>query len=439
MSPTQLWGVGEITLTSAAFEPMVLVPATDSSGGEIEHRWANFAVMLDEDTLDSWPVDDTTVVANAAVRNPFGGYSVISGSYSITVELPDGQRASEELELFGLRRSVNLEIIPDVFKLPTPWGAGRVVSYTIWDPPAGTPQPRTSHVALVDLRTGAATVLADVNGWSSLLAPGPSYDAQRVVLDLDGAAQPSVSYRVAGQLQPGDSLDCYAPNAISDFLVAEVGPGRCLGWYSGGYYGPRGIWADGVTLLAEVPLPLLGAFVISPDSRHTIPTMKYGCSGIFPPNSPTSWWVFDDTPAIAYTLDGVGCVTGASFTPGGDTLFITAQEPIPEGSPPPGWRVEARDSENGTLIASWVLEEEGGILLDVLADPVLPWLYVQDARGLWVLRRGSLDVVARIPAFAGPASLLIHGGSAGTLYLWTTDHGHWASVLEFDILAEVPE
>ncbi len=432
LNPDTLWGAGDITLTSAEFASLELEPALDSAGEPIEYRWANFAVLLDSIVLDSWRVDDTTLAA--AVRSTrLVGTSVMSGKYPIVVEVPDREVLSAELELLGIRRIIDLYPYGvSAFHLPLPWRGGRVIAFS--------PRNETaSEVEMIDLASGQAAVIGTVSDqtYSDIMAPGPSYDPDRVVLDLTDGLGVAVSYGVAGILQPGDTLSCAPSPPNAPYLAVEVGPGACLGWYfDPSLPGGEHFWANGIAL-DKAPHAQFATFRISPNGSRIVFTVDPGCR--IPPDTVTSWWVFDDTPAVAYTLGGVGCLTGASFSPNGDTLFAAVADPVVDEAV--GWRVEVRNAATGALIASRSMDDRA--LFDVLADPVLPWLYVMGWGELWVLDRSNLETVARIPGGGGAlglsSHLLIHGGAAGTIYNWHAHHGHGVGTWEYDVLTELPD
>jgi hypothetical protein len=163
-----------------------------------------------------------------------------------------------------------------------------------------------------------------------------------------------------------------------------------------------------------------------------------------------SWPILDRSGNIAYTIDTLFHVTGAAFSSGGDTLFLTAsvRDTAAENYVGGRFSVVALETATGRMLATRSFPSSRA-LQDVALDPVRPLLYVGGVQTemddglpdfrqyLTVLDRRSLDVLADMPAagdhrtYVGEATLLYHAGrvsvvgwcgfDCGGLYVFTFD------------------
>ena len=141
------------------------------------------------------------------------------------------------------------------------------------------------------------------------------------------------------------------------------------------------------------------------------------------------WPVFNQLGDVAYTIDTLLHVSGAAFSSTGDTLFVTVSVRDTTAANNLGGRfaVLVLETATGRTLRSRSFAPERA-LQDVVLDPVRPLLYVggfqrEPTNGyshvrqyLTVLDRGTLDVIADIPAagdFPVLDANLIYDGSAG--------------------------
>jgi hypothetical protein len=456
VAPAYLWGIGEITLTSPAFRDIVLVPQQGRDGFyDVPNRWSNFVVTLDEDTLDSWRTDDTTIVAHYAGRSSYVRARV-SGSYTLSLEIEGLPTIAHDFGLvdlhtddywwlpWGPMRPGHAAAVPYEWGLPLRWGAGRVIGL-------GLGRNWEAAAAVFDLRDGTSMMLGERRhepySWVTHEAVGPSTVPNRIVVDLSEGGGDTRSYHVSPTFELTDerSLQC-RPADWAWYTAVEVGGGGCLAYVD--YYdeGRRGFWANGVTLLAESPTlyhRTLPVFAVSPNSDLIVPA-SHECPG----RSSDGWWVFDTIPDVAYRLPGVGCVSGADFSADGDTLFLVGQDTAADRRDMT-WMLQVRRAADGEVVRSTVLE---GIerLQDVLLDPVRPWIYsAGNAEGLGasgysgpvlvVADRASLEVLAIVPGgFTWTSRRLVFGGSDGVVYSYDLYEGHSVDIAPFDTPARYP-
>jgi hypothetical protein len=426
LQPAMIWGVGDVTLTSDGFRGFDLTPQQDSSG-PVPRRWSNFAVQIDGDTVDTRRVDDTTMAASVP--------RLFTGVYGLRVSMPDREFAPAELEVVGLRYEYDvLYDGPDGRRTFLLGGGGELAV-----PPRGLVV--FQHLGIVapmvwlDLPKRDARVVPD-RMWGGMWGPGPSYLRGHIVADVLGDDTGPVSLLLNGPAQPqiSHSVPCRPP-ASQPLAVAEVGPGpTCIGWWDATF------WANGSAAMAHRSGWHQLAFRMSAGGRRTVPIAEYCDLG---PEEEAAWLVFDATPAVAYELEDVGCALGAAFSLDGDTLYVIAEDTTRD------WRhrqrmVQVRDASDGRVIRSAVLATGRLELLDVLPDPVNPWLYValnkDPGFSLLVLHRETLAQVALVRGSWLPyKGTLIWGGAWGVYFYGVYDAaGDFGRVWEFDLPARYP-
>jgi hypothetical protein len=445
VAPTVLWGMGELTLTSPAFRDVVLVPQAGPDGFfDVPNRWSNFTVLLGGDTLDSWRADDSTIVA--AETGGRWGLGRPSGEYTVSAVIAGRRSIERALPLIGVRDDdagawmYDEFPVPDSWSAPLPWGAGRLLAlarHEDWH----------RGLARIDLNTRRIWWVGDFRSQAlsmRLEGIGPSHAPDRIVLDSSGVGNKPRSYRVGAVLEDERPLTCNRPNASGyyyAYMAAEVRPGQCLSWLATG--SERGIWADGTVKLADLPdsYYYLPVFLMSPAGDITIP-VQTDC--YVPVDG--GWWVFDSMPAVSYRLPDVGCVSGAAFSPDGDTLFLAARDTT-EDYRNTVWSVQARRAGDGGMIRSAAVAGAEGTaaLRAVLLDPLRPWIYVagESVGGggvLLVIDRESLSILAKVPGIGWIADsrTLVFGGSNGLVFAYATIGGEWVWYRAFDTPARYP-
>jgi hypothetical protein len=146
--------------------------------------------------------------------------------------------------------------------------------------------------------------------------------------------------------------------------------------------------------------------------------------------------VFDRAGNVAYTIDTLFHVTGASFSRYGDTLYATVsvRDTLANNHYAGRFSVVALETASGRTLAVRSFTTDR-VLQDVLVDPVRPVLYVAGIQTepssppfslpgqreyLTVLDRRTLDVIADIPAVGGwsvSEATLVYGGSSGQIHV----------------------
>ncbi len=449
VSPSVLWGVGELTLTSPAFRDLVLVPQAGPDGFfDVPNRWSNFAVALGGDTLDSWRMDQTTIAAWVPAGRMGYRTGRATGTYAVHVVVDGNPLVERDMTLIGIRDAGQSDYWPyDEAPIPYPWGlplqrgAGTIVTLARDD-------LRRVGAAVLDLNNRTTRMLGDwraARGWTELEGVGASYDPNRIVLDSSEAGTWAASYRMGQTLDGERRLHCAPVGYFYFYMAAEVASGQCLAWIGGGT--DPGYWGNGQTLLQRTPELLytgtLPVFRMSPGGSRTVAEFAY-CND----RVRGGWPVFDATPAVVYRLPGVGCVTGAAFSADGDTLFLVASDTA-DAWDDVSWMLQVRRAADGMVIRSAPIADASGgnALRALLLDPMRPWLYVtgsEPAYGssddvLRVVHRESLEMLASVPGIGWrePHSL-VFGGSNGAVYVYSVHEGHWVYIRAVDTPARYP-
>jgi hypothetical protein len=416
VEPAAQWSGGVVHLVSEAFSTLPPIPHHD--------RWANVTVLLGSDTLDHWCVDSVSLGVNLPHR--------VSGEYVIELEIDDGRRANHPVQIVGLRRaSYWTDEVLNSYPRAVPWMPPSIVAYGV------------QSVVMIDLPTGSATEIPglsyDPKAHQLLNDPGPSYHPDRLVIDLPDDEPAPVSWIVRGTAAARDTVVCH-PTEKLVYAAVELAQGRCLGiWHSPDKGIDGSVWTDSTTSIVGPECSLrYRTFRFSSAAGRAIPVgpTPYECGE---DRRTDHWWVFDTTAALAYTLEGLVDVKGAAFSPDGDTLYVAAMDTADQ------WSVGVFGARNGTPIESLVVP---GVryLIDVLPDPVLPYLYVSsvdtDSRqriGLHVYDRDSLDPVAYVVDLAGRACCvdqgwLVSGGGWGLFLVGSLGTNDNAPIWQYDLL-----
>jgi hypothetical protein len=406
---------GVITLTSQQFVDLVLHPSPDTLR---PNRWTNFAVIVGEDTADSWRVGPTQI----AFRVP----PIYTGNYEAVIEARGYDQA--HIAFFGVGLA-----------FPLYWGG--LNPYTNVSTGAVLPA-RGILVAegsgwpgfaigygLIDLQSRALQMPTELMEAGSnrvkMYTPGPSYRANHFIFDLSPLGSAAAKVWRPDPWTLVDSIPCGDPRG--SYTAVDLAPGTCLALVLGGHLVRNG--TDTLLLPAQTGV-FDGQFRLAPGGkwvvvRTQLSLRQFGISGM-------SWPVIDRFGSISYTIDTLFHVSGAAFSGNGDTLFLTASV-----------RDTAARNDMGARFALVVLEAATGRVLaarpfasdralqDVVVDPVRPRLYVggiqteRSASGrhfrqyLTVLDRGTLDVVADMPAPSDDHNTSVHDatlvylGSAG--------------------------
>jgi hypothetical protein len=363
--------------------PMTLASVEAWSGGTLS-LMANglpfdsgLAVVVAGDTLPLMPLDSNTYLAGP-LRDTSGVFDVMlqSGSRSIplgTVRIRGFIRARPGPDLVGwpIRTIGSL--------VPTFIASG------------------ASGIVRVDLRFGTTQMLVP-SASDPQCIPGFGVGSA-----LEGFVTGGNVFYLGGPVSPPCThLIARTFTALTDtfpggsFPAAQLGPGHWV--ILGGTHQSYQLWqrqpGGGVAQVgADIAcVEPAAALVFSPRGDRVIPP---DCNGTTP--------VFD-VPGfqLAYTIPSNG--VGAAFTPGGDSLFI-----VGAGYPPQ--RLLLLDATDGHQMGAATIPSQPakGILggPDVMADPVLPWVYVVgwiNGEGpnigpvVWVYDRRTLALVAEMRA-----------------------------------------
>lgn len=395
---------GLVTLTSAEFAALVLIPASDTT----PNRWSNFAVIVGNDTAESWRIGLTQI----AYRVP----PVLTGNYDVIVRTAGHDVTQIPLFAIGLAREAywgGLNPYTGVNTGTLLPGRGVLVA-------EGSSWPGyVTGYGLLDVQRQSLRILVPaLANRVKMHAPGLSYRPNHFIFDVSPAGTAAATVWRADPWTLVDSLPCGV--AAGGYTAVELSATTCLSFRWGA------LVRNGTdTLLPPHTQMASGEFRLSPGGKWVVlRTELYG--RVF---GPMRWPVIDQTGTVAYTIDTLYKVTGAAFSRYGDTLFVTAG--VEDEAAP--FFVGARfslvllETATGRVLASRAFGVDQ-MLQDVILDPVRPYLYVGHIRPepgpyheqwrqyLTVLDRRTLEIVADIPAAADRSPVdasLVYQGSAG--------------------------
>jgi len=252
-----------------------------------------------------------------------------------------------------------------------------------------------------------------------MTVPGPSYRPDHFVMGLtpDSARYAQVWRATPTGFVLADTVPCASPGRR--YTAVEIAAGVCL--QADGFAGV--VVRNGVDTVMPVQNGYREAqFRMAPGGTHTVLRMR---PNVYMGVTTTRWPVFDQTGAVAYTIDTLQRVTGVAFSPNGDTIFAAVSIPDTSASGPFEGRfsLAVLDAATGRTIASQPLDARYG-LEDVLVDPARPVLYVaaversslasfDEWQELLIFDRGTLELLATITAanrWSGGDAVLVFGG-----------------------------
>lgn len=262
-------------------------------------------------------------------------------------------------------------------------------------------------------------------------APGPSYRTNHFVFHLSPfnvAARPKV-WDLNPPIHVVDSIPCVDPRGF--YAAADLPGGICLLRSQNGALVRNGV----DTLVPPQPAFFRAQFRMAAGGRRTVVTTSLSFRESFGLDQ-MIWPVFDQAGNVAYTIDSLFHVTGASFSRYGDTLYATVsvRDTLASNDYLGRFSVVMLETATGRTLAVKSLATER-VLQDVLVDPIRPFVYVAGMQSdayvppgaffsqrqyLTVLDRRTLEIVADIPAaeawFVGDATL-VYGGSSGRVHV----------------------
>jgi len=368
-------------LVSEAFSSIDLEAAQDSLGEPVEHRWLNFAVLFEGDTVDSWRVDPERI----AFRVPV----LTTGDYSLRVASPVYSAAPLGARVLGLVSTSYLDdcgwIGPDEVVPISPEEALFFTWCNRYQEVVGNIEG-TALIRPALLRSGfrwleGAHLENTGEGFfrSYMFAAGPSYRPGYAVLEHpvleppDSITQTWV-WRFGREPTPVSEIECFpAPDAGSLYTAAEVAPGVCVAL---GQYGR--LFRNGEQL----------AYTFFGANQHT--TFRVSSQGVAAPTTSvgtlfrSEWPVIVDEGIGIYTVPEYRDVSGVAFSPSGDSLFVAADiSDRSEDYRNDTWVLDIRESTTGVL---WKRERLDTCVADLA--------YAHDK--LWLLGCGSTDDIMRV-------------------------------------------
>ena len=401
---------GIITLTSDQFSGLRLLPSPDTTQ---PNRWTNFAVIVGADTAESWRVGATQI----AFRVP----PVYTGNYEASISARGYDKAQIAFFAVGLAFPVYWAGLNPYTNVSTgtllPARGLLIAEETSWP-------GFTTGYGLVDVQTQTLRMVPELRQGGSnrvkMYAPGPSYRANHFIFDLSPVGSAAATVWRADSWTLVDTLPC--SNASGVYTAAELSPTVCLMMHLGN------LVRNGTdTLLRNWGSIAFGDFRLAPGGKWAVLRTELLVRQYEGPTRP--WPVLNQLGDVAYTIDTLFHVSGAAFSSTGDTLFVTASARDTTAANNLGGRfaVLVLETATGRTLRARSFAPERA-LQDVVLDPVRPLLYVGGFQGeptngyshvrqyLTVLDRGTLDVIADIPA-AGDVPVndanLVYDGSAG--------------------------
>jgi IPT/TIG domain len=401
---------GVITLTSDQFSGLRLLPSPDTTR---PNRWTNFAVLVGADTADSWRVGPTQI----AFRVP----PVYTGNHDASISARGYDKAQITFSAIGLAFPAYWAGLNPYTNVSTgtllPGRGLLVAEETSWP-------GFTTGYGLVDAQTRTLQMFPELAKTGSNLvkmyAPGPSYRANHFIFDLSPSGSAAATVWSADPWTLVDTLPC--SNASGVYTAAELSATTCLMMNVGN------LVRNGTdTLLRDWGPIAFGDFRLAPGGTWAVMRTELLDRRFRGPVMP--WPVLNQLGAVAYTIDTLFHVTGAAFSNAGDTLFITASVRDTTAANNFGGRfaVLALETATGRTVRARSFASNRA-LQDVILDPTRPVLYVGGVQAeptngnshvrqyLTVLDRGTLDVIADIPAagdFPVLDANLVYDGSAG--------------------------
>ena len=390
-----------ITLTSEQFSSLSLEPSPDTLR---PNRWTNFAVIVGNDTADSWRVGPTQI----ALRVP----PVLTGNYDARIEAVGYNRTQVSFFAVGL-------VVPAYGVL---YAYTNVTSGTLF-PGRGLLIAEGTGYGLIDVQDQRLRMYDELRETApnrvKMLVPGPSYRGNYFIFDRSPVGTAAATVWRADPWTLVDSLQCGDPRG--DYTAVEISDTTCLSLRFG-----RVVKNGTDTLLSDPLVFREGEFRLAPGGKWAVLKTELAIRGLRPPGM--SWPVFDRSGNIAYTIDTLFEVTGAAFSANGDTLFLTASvhdtaaQNFAEGK----FSLIVLETATGRTLTMRSFPSDRA-LQDVTLDPVRPLLYVGSVRTerdptgfvpyrqyLTVLDRHDLSVVADMPAPRG--KYLVSIGDATLVY-----------------------
>ena len=429
--PAQTAG-GVITLTSDQFPGLRLIPSPDTLR---PNRWSNFAVIVNDDTAESWRVGPTEI----AFRVP----AVYTGNYEAVIDAEGYDEARVAFFGVGLAYPMywgGLNGYTDVSSGTLLPGRGLLVA-------EGSPWPGFfTGYGLIDVLSRQLSMPGPLRRADSnrvkMYVPGPSYRADHYVMDL---SPPGVAAAMVWRPDPWrivDSIPCGDPGG--NYTAAELSATTCLSLRFGV------LVRNGTdTLIPNFYSAPSGEFRLAPGGKWAV--LRTELASRDSREEAMSWPVLDQTGAVAYTIDTLFHVTGAAFSSTGDTMFLTTSVRDTAALNLQGGRfsISLYETATGRFLTARAFPPTRA-LQDVALDPVRPLLYVGgiDWEGVWpdgafreyltVLDRRTLEIVADMPVPAIPyhsavsdATLVYQAGrvsvvgwcgfDCGGLYVFTFD------------------
>ncbi len=401
---------GVITLTSDQFSGLRLLPSPDTTR---PNRWTNFSVIVGADTAESWRVGPTQI----AFRVP----PVRTGNYEASISARGYDKVQIAFFAVGLAFPAYWAGLNPYTNVSTgtllPARGLLIAEETSWP-------GFTTGYGLVDVQTQTLKMFPELRQGGSnrvkMYLPGPSYRANHFIFDLSPIGSAAATVWRADPWTLVDTLPC--SNASGVYTAAELSPTVCLMMHLGN------LVRNGTdTLLRNWGSIAFGDFRLSPGGKWAVmrtPLWRRRFDGPVMP-----WPVFNQLGDVAYTIDTLFHITGAAFSSAGDTLFITAsvRDTTAANNFAGRFAVLVLETATGRTVRARSFASNRA-LQDVILDPVRPLLYVGGFQGeptngyshvrqyLTVLDRGTLDVIADIPAagdvFVNDANL-VYDGSAG--------------------------
>ena len=384
------WPGSEVVLRSSAFADYAELPD----------------VLLGDDTLTVVRQDDSTVSATLPAT---------SGDYEITVRLAGGQRTGT-LRVAGLRDETPI-IALSGWALPTAPGSPVLLAYG------------ESTLIQVDVRTAAVVDLGIPVKPTCLLSVGPTYRPGAAVASK--RADCFGSRNMSWQVNPVGLLDSSATLSAS-YLRAELSAGL---WLVAGAHRFEFAPAPASQPLGGYAMEELERLIFSPDKQQVLPISWGRNTGDYPVyNAATGEESFDI---------GVDWVASAQFSGDGDTIFMVARTPGPDGG-----RVFAASAANGSLHRFSARSDLMGY--DLLIHPTRPLIFVitHDGPTIAVFDRATLAQLAVLtvpvdPGKAGNQLTLAIDEATDRLYVLSIrnfaisgsffDPGSVSRVWEFDL------
>jgi len=401
------------------------VPGTDTLR---PNRWTNFAVIVGSDTVESWRVAPTQI----AFRVP----PILTGNHQAVIVAQGHDRAT--VPFFGVGLAV-----------PFYWGGlyayTNVTSGTLL-PGRGLLVAEGTGYGLIDVQDRRLRMYDELRAALpnrvKMTVPGPSYRANHFIFDASplGTAAATVwrsdPWTLIDTIPCGDAGDLYT--------AVELSATTCLSLHFG-----RVVRNGTDTVVADFFAAREGEFRLAPGGNWAVIKTELSVRGLRDPAM--SWPVFDRAGNVAYRIDTLFEVTGAAFSAGSDTLFVTASVHDTTGKNFAQGRfsIAALETATGRTLSARTFSSERA-LQDVALDPVRPLLYVAGVQAeqdgdfsrfrqyLTVLDRQTLSVIADMPApwgqyFAGvgDATLVYQNGrvsvvgwcgfDCGGLWVYTYD------------------